>query len=287
MIPQRPVQSLIGLGLTALESEVYVYLLENSPATGYRAAKAIGRPTANTYKAIESLRDKGAVIIEDSKNRLCRAVPTVEFLAVLEHRFLHLKNEAGRELTKLKPAPDDERFYYLRTPEQVFERFREMLRRCEAVALLDLFPLPVEETRGDIESAAARGIHVAVKVYRSCKIRGAQVVPALEAEKTIRRWPGHWANLVVDGREHLLAFLSRDGASVLQAVWSTNTYTSWVYHSSLMFELMHGALSESLRKLPRGTPFPEEYKRLEAMKAEQAPGYRLLVERFGEKEGET
>ena len=280
------IQPLIELGLTALEADAYAYLLENSPATGYRVAKGIGKPTANTYKAIHSLQEKGAVIIEDSTSRLCRAVPTEEFLRRLERRFLKAKNEANRELAKLRPAPDDEKFYYLQTPDQVFERFRQMLEACEHIALLDLFPFALDELKGDIERAASRGIHIAVKAYRACKVAGAEIVPAVNGEETMSRWPGQWANGVMDGRSHLLAFLSRDGTRVLQAVWSNNTYTSWVYHSGLMFELLHGVLSQGRPKGKRRGNLPRKYKRLQAMRGEEAPGYHMLLGRFGDKEDE-
>ena len=278
------IQPLIDLGLTVLESEIYAYLIQNSPATGYRVAKKIGKPTANTYKAIQSLQDKGFIIVEDSTNRLCRAVPMDQMLDSLERRFLDLKHKAKKELAKLKPAPDDERLYYLQTSDQVFERFRQMLKKVKHIAILDLFPLCVDRLRNDIESAASRGVSVAIKVYQPCAIHGVEVVMDLKGERTIGRWPGQWANGVVDGQELLLALLSVDGKRVLQAVWSTNTYTSWVYHSSLMFEVLHGALAEGLEKVDRSVQLHRKYKRLQAMAAEEAPGYRILMERFSEKE---
>ena len=128
MSVRTSIQPLVDLGLTALESEIYTYLVQNSPATGYRVATAIGRPTANTYRAIQSLQDKGCLIVEDGASRLYRAVPMEEFLGGLERRFLRLKDAAREELAKLKPAPEDERLYYLHTPDQVYERFRRMLR---------------------------------------------------------------------------------------------------------------------------------------------------------------
>ena len=83
-IPNEGVESLVALGFTALEAEVYIYLLGASPATGYRVAQAIGKPIANTYKAIEALESKGAVIVEHSANKLCRAIPAEELLGQLE-----------------------------------------------------------------------------------------------------------------------------------------------------------------------------------------------------------
>ncbi len=279
-----PIQPLIDLGLTKLESEIYAYLLENSPATGYRVGKAIGRPTANTYKALQSLQHKGAVIVEDSTKRNCRAVPMDTFLEGLEKKFFHSKHEARKALAKLKPAPDDERLYHLHTPDQVFEHFRQMLHKCQQVALFDLFPLPLDQMKSDIESAASRGIRIAVKTYQSCTIRGAEVVTAFNREKTMERWSGQWANGVTDGKEHVLAFLSKEGTDVHQAVWSTNTYISWVYHSSLMHELLHDVLLNHIGNVKGNASLSDKYKRLESIKAEEAPGYRTLVEHFFEEE---
>lgn len=278
------IQPLVDLGLTALEAEVYCFLVENSPATGYKIAKAIGKPTANTYKTIQALQAKGFIFIEDGTNRLCRAQPVKEFLDGLEKRFKQTRRKAENEFSKMKPAPDDERLYYLHTPDQVFEKLQQMLSTCEEIALLDLFPAAVEHLKKDIEKATSNGIRVAVKVYQPCEIRGAviQVDPA--GEKIIKRWPGQWANGVIDGFEHLMAFLSRDCAQVHQAVWSANTYISWVYHSAFMFELLHGALTHPSQKKENAKIFSENYLKLTSFLGQKAKGYHTLMERFGDKQ---
>ncbi len=276
------IQPLVELGLTALEAGVYAFLLENSPATGYRIAKAIGKPTANTYKAILSLQAKGIILVEDSKTRLCRALPIDEFLNGLERRFFRIKQDAAKELAKLKPAPDDERLYHLQTPDQVYERFRHMLAKCREMALLDLFPEAVEQLKEDIENAASRDVRIAVKVYRPCEINGAETVCDPAGEKTVGRWPGLWANGVFDGSEHLIALLSRDGKLVHQAVYSANTYISWVYHSAFMHELLHGTLRSSSGGGDK-IDVSDQYIRLRSFMGEEAMGYHTLIERFGDR----
>ena len=44
--------SLVDLGLTPLEAEVYRFLLGAPGSTGYRIAQATGKPVGNSYKAI-------------------------------------------------------------------------------------------------------------------------------------------------------------------------------------------------------------------------------------------
>src|SRR5262245_46662348 len=92
------------LGLSGSEAAVYAYLLQHSPATGYRVAQAIGKPVANTYKTISSLEEKGAVVIDEGEARACRAVPAEEFLARLDAQFRERRVRAARELTELKSA---------------------------------------------------------------------------------------------------------------------------------------------------------------------------------------
>jgi sugar-specific transcriptional regulator TrmB len=53
------IHTLMEFSFSGLEAEIYTFLLRDSPATGYRVAQALGKPVANTYKAIESLQNKG------------------------------------------------------------------------------------------------------------------------------------------------------------------------------------------------------------------------------------
>src|SRR5262245_11549071 len=94
-------EALQGLGLSGSEAAVYWYLLQHSPATGYRVAQAIAKPVANTYKTIASLEQKGAVVVDDSGTRLCRAVPAEEFLARLENQFKTRRARAMSAVTDL------------------------------------------------------------------------------------------------------------------------------------------------------------------------------------------
>ena len=80
MPESESVEVLSELGFTNLEAEIYAFLLQESPVTGYRIAQAIGKPAANTYKAIQTLELKGAVIVDEGSSRMCRAVSADELL---------------------------------------------------------------------------------------------------------------------------------------------------------------------------------------------------------------
>jgi sugar-specific transcriptional regulator TrmB len=276
------VQPLVSLGFTALEAEVYGFLLGESPVTGYRIAQALRKPAPNIYKAIESLEAKGAVMVDDGASRVCQPVPPEELLGHLERRFQEHRRRAAATLSEMAAPKRDDRVYRLESPDQVLERARTMLRRCREVALVDTFPLPLEALRDDIEAAAARGIVVGVKAYTATELAGARVIVDARREAVIERWPGQWVNVVVDGTEHLVAFLSTDGQEVHQAIWSSSVWLSWVYHSALSAEMMLDAVESELA-IDDSTAdgLRTLLNELRPLKALQASGYQELVERYG------
>ena len=83
-------KSLESLGLTQIEALAYAYLVANPSSTGYRVARGIGKPTANVYRALESLGRKGAVLQDRALTPSFRALarprvpttPTIVFVRI-------------------------------------------------------------------------------------------------------------------------------------------------------------------------------------------------------------
>lgn len=67
------------------------------------------------------------------------------------------------------------------------------------------------------------------------------------------RWPGLGLILIIDGCEYLVAQLSKDMASVLNAVWTDSVFLSCVFHSAVAADIRLVALradpSDPLRHL--------------------------------------
>jgi hypothetical protein len=102
-----------------------------------------------------------------------------------------------------------------------------------------------------------------------------------KGDRTIASWPGQWVNLVADGREHLISFLTSDGLGVNQAVWSGSAYLSWVYHSALASEIAFAAIIGDLEQNASMERIRDRYRKYAQFFTRQEPGYRELMERFG------
>ena len=269
-------QALENLGFSEIESLIYCFLLKESPATGYRISHAIGKPTANTYKAIAALAQRGAIVIDDAENRLCRAVPPTELLDRLDRDFGSRRRQAESQLAKIRPALNDDRVYQLSDVDQVLERARTMLAGAKSVALVDVFPKLMTQVAPHLEAAAKRGLEVAVRAYQRVNLKGVTVLVAGDAERVLNVWPGEQLNIVVDAEQYMLALLAKDAQSVHQAIWSNSTFLSCLQYNGLASELI---LTETQQGRRHAGLSPLEKLSLTRSKS---PGMRKLIERYTE-----
>ena len=268
------IQGLIQLGFTQAEAEVYVALLRESPATGYRIATVLGKATANTYKALRSLTDKGAVLTEEGDGSMFRAVPAKELLRRFTRAFEGQRDVTEAALERIGMPADDFGVYRLTDPEQVLQRAREMLARVRQVALITAFPGPLSRIAPDIEAAAARGVDIGVKAYAPIEIRGVDLVVSTQGQLWLQEIPGEELVLATDAEEHLVALF--DGDSVFQAIWSASPFLGQVHHNGM-------ALEHHATKLARAIQEGASSKKLQAMlplarSPLDAPGFRRLQE---------
>jgi len=273
-------QSLVELGLTRLEASIYTFLLRESPATGYRVAKALGKPAANVYKAMETLEGKGAIEVDRGHTKVCRPVPADELIHLLEGRFKRQRDQAFASLRQLPGPSQDTRVYQLRDRDQVFGKVRQLLETAQHDVLLDVFPI-LSEIRTDIEQTIARGISVALKIYTPDELPGAEVVLEPEHERIRKRWPVQWIVMVVDGSEMLIALLTQDGSRVIQAVWSGSPFLSWIHHSGIGSEIAYTALRRELERGADRESIISTITRLKPYFASEAPGYHRLMRQLG------
>lgn len=268
---------LVALGFTPLEAEVYVFLLREAPATGYRVAQGIGRTVANTYKALESLERRGAAMADAGDPRLYRAAPPVELLRAMERAFLQRRARAEEVLGQLGGGPMDDGVYQLSTPAQVFERCRAALVRARHVALLDIFPTPLAELRDAVAGAVARGVRVGLLVYEPTELEGATVVLNHQAAVVRGRWARQWANVAVDAAEQVHAVLTHDGASVLHATWSASAFLAHLYQSGLLGELTASAVRTAVRAGATPADLPALLARMDALEHVDTPAFAALT----------
>lgn len=179
------IASLVALGFTDLEARVYAHLVASGSATGYRIAQETGKPVANTYKAIESLERKGAVLVEDGATRIVTAVEPDRVLDALARHHEGERKKAKRALKKVARSEEDGRTYAIASEEQALARARQMLAEATVVALVRGSAALRAELREDLSDAEGRGVDVA-------EIEGAGLTVAVDALGCLVAPEGIW-----------------------------------------------------------------------------------------------
>ena len=266
------------LGLTTLEAQIYVFLLQHSPATGYKIAKGIGRSFPSTYKALASLESKGAILVEDGATRLSRAVAPEELMDQLEHRFRQQRHRAVAAVSQLVRSPDDTRIYQLTSVDQVYERSRRMLAEGQERALLELFPEPLEALREPVEEAARRGLNITARIYAPASLSGVRLVQSPYGSQNLRTFRSQWFSIFIDGRQFLLAHLLEEGKGVIHATWSANPYLARTLYTHANSDFHHYSFYPFLEAAKSVDELRAEYDRLrEAFPASGDLGFKDLI----------
>ena len=208
---------------------------------------------------MDALARRGAVLIEEGDNRLCRAVPADEFLDHLIELSV-IRRKLPRQLSKLERQTEDERVYRLESVPQLLERCRQMLEeRCKQCAVIDAFPRPLRAILPSIEAAIAHGVTVYVEAYEPVRIKGANVVVAEVGPQVLEQWRTQQLNVVIDGRESLTALMDDDMTEVHQGLWTNSLYLSLLMHSGRLAEhtllRLHNAPDTKLRAILKSHAF--------------------------------
>ncbi len=275
--------SLLRLGLTHAESEVYTFLLSESPATGYRIAQAIGRPVGNVYKAVEALEAKGAALVaDDDDHRVARAVPLSEFATQVRHRVARAcadAEAAAASYSMATPSADDfdDRLYRISNIDQFDACARALLSGAGSFVLAMGAPIAIDRVAELLVSTAARGIPVAIKSLVPIDLPGVRVVLDARGEAALFNAPGHWLTINADGGQLLDVILDADIGDVLTGYATHNPLLAWTsytgLYSRLVLEELRSAGRLDAASASRGeswAPFENSY----------SLGKRLMVERF-------
>jgi sugar-specific transcriptional regulator TrmB len=261
-------ETLLGFGFTQVEALVYCQLLRDSPATGYRLARQVGKSPTNIYQTLNGLLQKGAIseIEGEGSTTTYVAIPPAQLLSGLATAFKDRHDAALIALEGLHRPPTDETVSQLRTVAQVLERARAMLRGAGETLIFDMVPAVYDLMRPDLDAARARGLRVAGIAYRAADACALMPFNGEQPADVTRRWPGLGMILIADGRELLVAQLSRDFERVLNAVYSDSEFLSAVMHSAVSSDIRLVALA------PDGT----DPLGILALRRSPPPGLRTL-----------
>ena len=248
MKTKNKLADLLGeMGLSNLEATIYIWLLENKRSTGYKIATKIGKPVANTYKALKSLERKGAVVSDNTSGTLFYdTVPVEQYLNTIENEFSKKKTQIIQEVDKLDVTQEPVGIYELKSGELVYEKALNMIKTAEHNLLIDCFPVPLTKIKSHILKRKNDSTDIYLKHYADEVIEGIHTIKKTESDIVLDELQGQWMIIIKDAAEILIAFFDRSGEEMIHSVWIQDAFISLVHFSGSIIEC---ALSEILAKV--------------------------------------
>jgi sugar-specific transcriptional regulator TrmB len=231
--------ALEALGLTHIEALCYAHLAANPSTTGYGVARGIGKPTANVYRAIETLERKGLVVHDRGTPPAYRALPPAEMLARLEREFQERKTRASRELASLKPGTTDEKLYALKSHDDVIARTHLLLAAARRVVMMEAPRESLARLEHAVADARSRGVRAVV-------ITDGEVQPAHGDTIANRRQPVRALRVAADARECVVSALPNDAGGVAEALWTRSALVARMLHDALAAEMFYALVERAL-----------------------------------------
>lgn len=275
----KRIELLKDIGFSDLEADAYLALLSEPGSTGYRIAQIIGKPVPNTYKTLDNLENRGAIIADHSgRSRLYSAVPIGDFIDSMVRGLESSRKMLQKELSDVGTLPPEEGIYRLQNVQQVYSKAESMIASANTSLLIDIDPIPLRQLEPSIDAAVERGLKPLVHVHSDSmnrKINGCEVINSCKLD-----WPGEWLVVHADGREYLIAVITPDERRVLQAVWSRNAFIApLVFHGTLDKAILYSVMIMFGKGLSRDE-IQTEMRRLWTEFAQNDPGSQTLRELF-------
>jgi HTH-type transcriptional regulator, sugar sensing transcriptional regulator len=279
---KEKVQNLLAdVGFSGLEASVYVALLREPNATGYRVAQLVGKPAANTYKALDSLRVKGAIVADETAGTRTYAALSIHEYLDGQRRNLETSQARIEEALKdVAVTPMHGGIFELTSPEQIYERCRNLIRAATSVVLVDAFPHAFEKIRSELVAAIKRGVKVYVKTYSPTKLAGCDLLTPEHDVELLKAWNGEWLNVFVDCGEFVQSLLKKGDAGVHEAVWSRNPYLAFLAYGGFIHELFLTRLGEMIHQDKTHKEMIQEMRRLSKRYMETSCMFKSIPENW-------
>jgi len=247
---QKVMDALKAIGLNLYERKLWVALLAKGSATAGELAEITGVPRSRTYDVLQSLADKGFVVIQNAKPLRYVAIPPEEALENAKKKIKERMNEMVQRLDNLKDSEVMEelkslfeRGIQMISPEEmtgalrgkysVLQQIDAMIRNAKShiniittpEGLVELYTNHLET----LKKAKEKGVKIKIATKPSERI--ADAIKALSGIAEVKLVtdeivPINGRVFLVDGQEFIFGLTHGTHVTQDLAIWSKSKYAA-------------------------------------------------------------
>jgi HTH-type transcriptional regulator, sugar sensing transcriptional regulator len=164
--PDDVLSDLRRLGFTEYEARIYIRLLgQGEPGTAYELAKNTGVPRPNAYNALESLAQRGAVLLVGEAPARYAAAPPDDLLGRIARHTSRLCEDVGKRLSELAAPADDQHVWTLTGDASIHEKIDRLIDASREMLMIKAPDDILGRHVDTLAAAAARGVEMLIVVF--------------------------------------------------------------------------------------------------------------------------
>lgn len=192
-------QGLQRFGLTDYQARTYAALVAHGVADAETIASTAELPRTSVYKALDSLHEKGYVIVSEGRPKVFKPAEPLEVKSRLSRELDEVFGRLNTLYEVLSEKGEPQLVYTISGREKVLEKIEEMINRTEDEIIISSpnFSDILDRSEKELESAKNRSVDITIvtspreRAYTGANIKRKESLIATD--------------LISDGRRALLA----------------------------------------------------------------------------------
>lgn len=238
----RILETLKNLNFTEYEAKAYLALLEESPLTGYAAAKKSGVPRSRIYEVLDSLVLRGDILVSHGSTPQYVPVPAKKLI-----RNRRMKAEENFKLAEKSleqyghSAKNRENIWNITGHYEIIDKVKECIEAAEKRILIEVWKEEYHDLETELKKASEKGVAVTVVAYGDVVSDFAVVYRHDLGEEITDEYGGRWLVISVDDSEVVAGIVSLGKDS--RAAWTMHQglvmpITEVIIHDLYIMEIM-------------------------------------------------
>lgn len=191
------VTKLMDFGFTKTDSLVYINLLKNGRASGYKIAKEISLSRSSVYSSIDNLYNNGYIFLSDGDTKEYEAKSPDLIFSQIEKNTIENIGILKKELAKMMLPEEKEFVYNVSGYENVVQRARELIDQAKLEIYLNTdFHLSLFSK--ELSDAIERGVRVICFSFNRIEKPHPDIEVYSRFDIDEKSYPSHRFMLVVD-----------------------------------------------------------------------------------------
>ncbi|MRX71824.1 TrmB family transcriptional regulator [Bacillus lacus] len=231
-----------NLGFTEYEAKAYLALLEESPLTGYAAAKKSGVPRSKIYEVLDQLTHRGDILVSPGNTPQYTPVPAKE---LIKNRRIQAEENfelAEKSLQDFQYSSQDrENIWNITGSKEILDKVRARILAAENRILLEIWEEEFHELEPSLRQAASKGVSITIIAYGVIASDFADVYLHYMGSEITEEYGGRWIVMSADDEEVLAGIVSLGKDS--RAAWTMHVglvmpITEVMIHDLYLMEIM-------------------------------------------------